>query len=48
MTIFYFMSIIAIISDFSFQIPTSEKSLKLIYVLFLLSQQQNNYFAYNK
>lgn len=37
MTIFYFMSIIAIISDFSFQIPTSEKSLKLVYVLSVLS-----------
>lgn len=30
------MSAIAIISDFSFQIPTSGKSLKLIYVLSVL------------
>lgn len=33
MTIFYFMSVATIISGFSFQIPTTPKSLNLVYVL---------------
>ena len=37
MTIFCFMSVISIISVFSCQIPATEKSLKLVYVLSVLS-----------
>ena len=37
MTIFCFMSVVTIISDFSCQIPATEKSLKLVYVLSILS-----------
>ena len=37
MAIFYFMSVITIISGFSCQIPASGKPLKLVYVLSLLS-----------
>ena len=45
MTIFCFMSVITIISDFSCQIPTTPKSLKLVYVLSLLS---NYMFPFQK
>ena len=44
MTIFYFMSVITIISDFSFQIPTTEKSIKLVYVLSVLSKIVTYFF----
>ena len=42
MTIFCFMSVISIISGFSCQIPATEKSLKLVYVLSVLSECGNN------
>ena len=47
-TIFVFMSVIAIISDFSCQIPATSKSLKLVYVLSVLSERGNKQLQGNE
>lgn len=40
------MLIVAIISDFSFQIPTTEKSIKLVYVYFYHHSMKSIYLKY--